>query len=389
LGAKNDSNPSIKPVYLDRYRILTEVKSGHLTQKDAAAALRVSDRQVRRMLVRLDLEGLDGLVNKNTGQLGHNRKTDELRHTVLEIHKERYPDAGPTFFAELSRERHSLNVSNETLRVWLAEDGQHKIETAKPRHRRRRDRKPCFGSMVQLDTSIHDWFSTGEQTNLILFIDDATNRIDGGFYETDSTRANMAAIKSYIEAHGCPISFYVDKASHFKVNRGENAEDILNPLNKDETQIERALSECGVLLIHANSPQAKGRVERKFGTLQNRLVKRLKYDNVKDIRTGNEYLKSYFVGLHNSRFGVEPVSSIDLHKPPTGLDLEAIFSVHVYRVVTNDFTFSLDRVKYQIEAAGNDLHGLRRRKVLIEKRLDGSMRVKHMGRYLLFSTSEK
>ncbi|MDR1657115.1 MAG: ISNCY family transposase [Deltaproteobacteria bacterium] len=384
MGPKQGSNSSIKPLYLERFRVLNEVQSGHLTQLEAANVLGVSDRQIRRMLQRLDAEGLEGLINKNTGQAGHHRKPEEEKDKILKFHRDLYPDAGPTFFADLLKENHQLSVSHETLRLWLDEDGQRESTPAKPRHRRRRDRKPCLGSMVQLDTSVHDWFRTGENSYLILFIDDATNTIDGRFYETDSTRTNMAAMKGYIERHGCPDAFYVDKASHFRVNRGEKSEDIVDPSNKELTQIERALGECGIRLIHANSPQAKGRIERKFATLQDRLEKRLHYDNIKDIDSANEYLKSYYLQLHNAKFACEPMSSINLHKPPIGLDLDAIFSIHVQRVVTNDFTFSLDRVKFQIER-NNDLHWLRRKKVLIEKRLDGSLEVRHLGKYLRFS----
>jgi hypothetical protein len=302
----------------------------------------------------------------------------------LRIHKELYPEAGPTFFAALLKDRHGIKANRETLRLWLAADNQFESSDAKPKHRRRRTRKPCYGSMVQLDTSEHDWLGTAKIHYLILFIDDATNAIDARFFESDGTFSNMVAIKGYIERHGCPISIYVDKASHFKVNKGEKSEDILSLSDKNQTQLERALEECGITLIHANSPQGKGRVERKFKTLQDRLVKRLKYDNITDIIQANEYLKTYYLGLHNSQFTCEPMSSLDLHKPPTGLDLDAIFSIHIERVVRNDFTFSLARVKYQIER-NNDLHWLRGRKVLIEKRLDGTLKVRHLGGYLLFS----
>jgi hypothetical protein len=343
----------------------------------------ISDRQLRRLLKTLDEEGVEGLVNKNTGQAGHHRKPDEEKNNILILHKELYPDSGSSLFSDLLQERHNISVSSETLRRWLAEDGQIEITGGKVTHRRRRVRKPCLGYLTQLDTSDHDWFKIGTVSHLILFIDDATNAIDGNFAETDSTLTNMAAIKGYIERHGCPMSFYVDKASHFKVNKGEKSEDIVSLYNKKETQIERALNECGIQVIHAHSPQAKGRVERKFRTLQDRLVKRLNYDNIKDIRSANEYLRAYYFPLHNAKFTCAPTSSVDIHKPPTGLDLDAIFSIHVERVVTNDFTFSLDNVKYQIES-NNDLHWLRRKKVLIEKRLDGSLRVRHVGGYLLF-----
>jgi hypothetical protein len=213
-------------------------------------------------------------------------------------------------------------------------------------------------------------------------VDDATSDLYGKFYDSDSTRSNMDAIKSYIERFGRPMSIYTDNASHFKVlKKGEKSEEVLCHLDKNRTQIERALKECAITHIHAHSPQGKGRVERNFLTLQDRLEKLLSYDNIKDINTGNMYLEKVFLESYNSSFHKEPTAEFDSHQPCDGYDLDAIFSIQVYRVCTNDFTFSLDGRKYQI-ARKNDLHGLPRRKLLIEKRLDKSIRAKYLDRYL-------
>jgi transposase len=143
MGPKQDPKASVKPRYLERFRILNEVKNGRLTKLEAANALHVSDRQILRLLNRLEAEGIEGLINKNTGQAGHHRIPEEDKQRILQIHRELYPDAGPTFFADLLKEKHDFNVSHETLRLWLAEDGQYEINAAKPRHRRRLAKKPC------------------------------------------------------------------------------------------------------------------------------------------------------------------------------------------------------------------------------------------------------
>jgi hypothetical protein len=211
-------------------------------------------------------------------------------------------------------------------------------------------------------------------------IDDATNTLFAMFHTADSTVTNMATISEYIKRYGLPVIIYSDRASHFSVNKGEKSEDVLSHINVSETQIKRALDDCCINLSFAGSPQAKGRVERLFQTLQDRLLKRMKFDGIKDIETANKFLLDTYLNLWNKYFYVEPVSDFDAHRPATGYNLKSIFSIQVERTVRNDYTISLDNKIYQLE--GKDLTGLKRNKVVIEKRLDGSLRVRFKGRYI-------
>jgi transposase len=365
-----------------RYQVLHEVELGRMTLTEAADILGLSYRQAHRLMKAFKQDGIDGLRNKSVGQPGHHACDPALKEEVIFLAKEEYPDAGPTFLAELLKERHGIEVSRETLRQWLQEAGIREAKESKPRHRRRRQRKPSLGVMVQMDTCTHDWFRNDKKAYLIILIDDATSMVYGKFYDSDSTLSNMDAIKNYIQLHGRPIALYTDNASHFRVNKGEKSEDVISPHDKTKTQIERALGQCGISHIHALSPQAKGRVERNFNTLQDRLEKSLFYDKIKDIDSANTYLKTVSLDSYNKKFMVAPTADFDSHQPVGGLDLDAIFSIQVERVCTNDFTFSLNSRKYQI-AKENDLYGLPRRRVLIEKRLDGSIKAKFKDRYLV------
>jgi transposase len=367
----------------ERFRIISEVKTSLLTQEQAAEMLGVTERQVRRLLVRLDQEGIEGLRDKSVGQSGHHRYPDVVKAHVLDLATESYPDAGPTLLSDLLKEEHGIVVSSETLRHWLNDAEIIAIKTSGSKHRRRRDRRTCYGELVQVDTSCHHWFGKERpKAYLIAMIDDATSKLHAKFHDSDSTVANMATIKEYIEKFGRPVALYTDKASHFKVNKGETSEDVISEANPAETQIKRALDECDITLITAHSPQAKGRVERLFGTLQDRLLKRMKFSDITNIADANKFLENAYCAMWNARYGVEPISAYNAHRSKVDHDLKAIFSVHYRRTAYNDYTFRLHNKHYQIEP-GNALSGLKRSKVLIERRLDGSVHAKHDGRYLV------
>jgi hypothetical protein len=359
-----------------------------MTRKAAAEALSMSGRQLRRILDAFKTDDVVGLRHKSIGKPGHHKIPEGVKREALETAKERYPDAGPAFLSDLLKEGHGIEASRETLRRWLDEDGARKIQESKPRRRRRRERKASSGIMVQMDTSIHDWFRTGIKACLIALVDDATSTVYARFYETDSTMTNMDAIRRYITAYGIPASLYTDRASHFKVNAGEKPEDVLDAQDRRVTQIERASRECGISIIHAKSPQGKGRVERLFSVLQDRLEKRLHYAGIKDVKSANDFLDGDCLQKYNQKYRVNPVADFDSHRPVGQLDLEAIFSVQVLRVCANDFTVSLNGRKYQI-ARENDLHGLPRKNILMEKRLDGSVRARHAGRYLIIHETDR
>jgi hypothetical protein len=312
------------------------------------------------------------------------------KEQVIRLSQTKYPDAGPTLLADLLKEKESINLHPETIRRWLLEK---KLWVAnKPgskKHRRHRERKPCYGEMVQMDSSFHRWLGYLDYDfYLCSMIDDATSRLFSRFYLTDSTETNMDLIKRYITIYGRPVSLYTDRAGHFKVNTPTKVDGILSTQNKLEvtpapqTQIERALQECNIRIIHAGSPEAKGRVERHFATLQDRLIKRMRYEGVRNIESANEFLDGYYLPMWNEKFTQLPTSSFNAHRPSKGYDLNAIFSIQDERVVNNDYTIRFDGKRYQIET--NDPQGrLKRNKVIVERRLDDSLCVRFEGRYLI------
>jgi transposase len=372
----------------DRLVVVRTLSEGHgrrrgLTQAQAAELLGCSERQVRRLLRRYEQEGDAGLVHRSRGQRSNRRLGDATRQQAVELVRERYEDFGPTLAAEKLAQCHGLRVSRETLRGWMVEEG---IWTPRPRkatHRKWRERRACFGEMVQIDTSTHDWFEgRGERAQLITLIDDATSRVYMRFFPTDSTQTNMTIMRDYVATYGRPMAFYSDKASHFKVNRAASVEEELEGLEA-QTQIERALAELDISCLHAHSAQAKGRVERSFGTAQDRLIKEMRLAGIRDIEAANDFLEDYYVPMFNERFAVEPACDIDVHRPCQGFDLDAIFSHQETRTIMADYTIQIDNQRYQIPKA-SAAPGMVKSKLTVERRLDDTLHLRWRGKYLQF-----
>ncbi len=365
----------------DRLVTLRALDAGRLTQRQAAEQLGITERQVRRSLQRFRAQGDAGLVHRSRGQPSNRRLPPEFREQVLAIVRERYHDFGPTFAAEKLAEGHSLRVSSETLRKWMSEDGLWRPKPRKMTHRARRERKDCFGEMGQLDGSHHDWFEgRAPAPVLISTVDDATSRIFARFAPAETSEAVMALLRDYIASFGRPLSLYADRHSIYQVNRPATIEEQLQGVQA-ETQVRRALRELGIEYIPAYSPQAKGRVERSFGTLQDRLVKELRLQGISDIDSANRFLEERFLPAYNHDFARPPARTHDAHRSPDGLDLDAILSHQETRTVTNDYTISYDSTHYQI-ARDSVVAGLRGGKVIVERRLDGSVHVRLRDRYL-------
>jgi hypothetical protein len=241
---------------------------------------------------------------------------------------------------------------------------------------------------VQLDTSIHDWFEgRGEQAVLISMIDDATSRLWSRFFPGDSTQSNMGMIRSYLRRYGRPVAIYADKASHFKTTRRADLEETLQGRSA-ETQIARALRDLGIQYIVAHSPQAKGRVERSFGTAQDRLVKGLRLESISTIAEANRYLRERFLPLWNRRFVQEPAVPADAHRSIEGYDLNRILSVQTTRTVANDYTIKHHGKLYQIRRK-EIRAGLRRSKVIVEEKDGQKIRIRWAGRYLRYKEIDK
>lgn len=370
----------------DRLKVLHEVQRGHLTQKQAGAHFGLTARWVRKLLRRLKEEGDRGIMHQLRGRPSNRQLPAALRQRAVARVQESYRDFGPTLARECLAKRDRIAVSKETLRKWLIAAG---VWKARPRRLKEahtwRPRRECRGELVQWDSSEHAWLEgRGEEPYLIVMIDDATSRLEGRFVPHDSTEENLRMLKTYLERWGRPVAFYTDKAGLFRVNRPANQEEQLRG-QEPRTQIGRALEELGIEWIPAHSPQAKGRVERCFGTLQDRLVKGLRLAGACTLEQANAYLQQEFLPEWEGRFTVQPANPTDAHRRlGRQYDLAAILSVVEERVVTNDYTLRYQGKIYQIARA--DLGGgLRGAKVRVEKRLDGTVAVRFRGRYLAVS----
>jgi len=374
----------------DRLKVVHELVRGRkegrrLTQAQAGALLGLSERQVRRVVRRYQAEGDAGLMHRSRGQPSNRKAPAAFRAEVLRLVEERYKGFGATLASEKLAEHEGLVVNRQTLRRWLIEAGQHEPRRRKVEAHPRRERRSCFGELVQMDTSIHDWFEgRGEAAVLISMIDDATSWLRMRFYPSDTTEANLTELRAYLLRWGRPGALYADKASHFTTTRSRfsGIEEQLEG-RKAQTQIERALGELGIEYIPAHSPQAKGRVERTFDTAQDRLVKELRLRQIATIKEANEFLESYYLPLCNARFTVEPAAPLDAHRSVEGFDLDAICSLQETRAVANDYTIRYHNQTYQITQRPLPA-GLRHSRVIVERRLDASLHLRWKNRYLAF-----
>ena len=365
----------------DRLEVLVQVKEGQLRQSHGAELLGITDRQLRRSMRRWEEEGDAGLIHRSRGRRSNRGIEEGTRRRAVKLIGEHYADFGPTLASETLLERDGIAVSRETVRQWMVDGGLWQTKRRRVKHRQWRERRACFGELVQMDTSEHDWFEgRGEKAVLINLIDDATSRVLMRFFPRDTAAANRRLLRDYIRRYGRPVAVYADKASHFKVNRGSSVEEELLGVEA-ETQIGRALRELDIEYIAAHSPQAKGRVERSFGTCQDRLVKALRLEGISTIEEANRYLEQTFLPLWNKRFASPPANSADVHRSAKGYDLNALLSHQESRVVGHDYTVRYRGQRYQIrrESIGA---GLRGSKVTVEQRLDGTLKLRWRGKYL-------
>ncbi len=365
----------------DRLKVIEQVERGLMSQLKAAEVLRLSVRQVRRIQGRYRREGDGGLVHRSRGRPSGRRIDEAVRRRALQWIERRYWDFGPTLAAEYLAQEAGIEASRETVRGWMMEAGLWRGSRKKRPHRRRRPRRRCLGELVQMDTSEHAWFEgRGEQAVLITMIDDATNGVFQRFFRADTTTANMAILRDYIERFGRPVALYTDRASHFKHTATARER---RALEAHATEIERALAELDIELIVARSPQAKGRVERRFGIDQDRMIKALRLEGIATIEAANRFLESEFTGRMNEKFARPAAEAAEAHRSAQGFDLDAIFSVQESRRVANDCTVQFKGQVYQIEA-GEIADGLAGAHVTVEQRLDQSLRMRWGDRYLAY-----
>lgn len=358
----------------DRLKVLHEALQGHILQREAAEQLGLSERWVRERLRRLRCQGDESLLHGLKGKPSNRALPNEQRQRMLDLYREHYADFGPTLAAEYLAARHGLPLSRETVRKELLREG---LWQAKPRRVKQvhvwRQRRSMRGELVQWDTSTHNWLEgRGPRMYLISLIDDATSELFARFVESESTRSNLDVLRQYLEANGRPVAVYTDKAGHFQVNPGR-INHYGDRSREGTTQIERALGELGIVRIAAHSPQAKGRVERCFGTLQDRLVKSLRLAKTTTLEEANRHLEEEFLPQWKERFTRKPLSAVDAHRPlEAGRDLASILSHVETRQVANDYTVSWQGERWQIPRGAVEV-GLRGRKVRMEARRDGSV----------------
>lgn len=372
----------------DRLVALRKAKKKLITQREAAEELELSIRQVQRLLEGLRERGDQAVVHQLRGRPS-NRKIDERieREAVRILSAPVYEGFGPTLASEYLEQQHGIEASKETVRQWMmrAKLWRGKKQRVKQVHLWR-PRRSRFGELVQWDTSEHDWLEgRGEKLYLIAMIDDATSRLFGRFVRHDSTEENMKLLWSYLEKYGRPLAFYTDKASLFqtaeKRKRDEPGVDK-DPVEMPPTQIGRALRELGITWIAAHSPQAKGRVERNFGTAQDRLVKGMRVAGVRTLEQANAYLTNDYLVWWEREMTVEAANPDDAHRPlEKSHHLAASLSQVESRQVRPDYTLRWGGQVYQIERQAV-VSGLRGADVRVEERLDGTLAVRHRDRYL-------
>jgi hypothetical protein len=372
----------------DRLVTLRKTNKALITRKQAAVELDVSERQIRRMLERLrkigDRSVIHGLKGRRSGRrIGQKIESEAVRILSAPV----YEGFGPTLASEYLRRKHHIDASKETVRQWMMRGKlwRPRKEKAGPIHLWR-PRRSRFGELVQWDTSEHDWLEgRGEKLYLIAMIDDATSRLFARFVRHDSTAENMRLLWSYLEKFGRPAAFYTDKASHFQTAQKHKRDEP--GVEKDSaemppTQIGRGLRELGILWIAAHSPQAKGRVERNFGTAQDRLVKGMRVAGVKTLEQANCYLEEDYLVWWERELTVEPASPDDAHRRlEKNHSLAASLSHVETRQIRNDYTFRWEGDLYQIERT-SVVSGMRGATVRIEQRLDGSLAVRYGERYV-------
>jgi len=363
---------------LRRLHVIQKVLERVIKQVEAAEILLLSGRQIRRIVKRIRSEGSRGIVHRSRGRPSNRKIADRLKDKVIKLYRESYKDFGPTLASEKLLERDGVSISDETLRGWLIEAGDWKRARKRRRHRQWRERKGHRGEMVQMDGSHHAWFEDrGDPCVLMGYIDDANGGVFGRFYDYEGTMPAMDSFERYVRKRGLPLKVYLDGHSTYKSTAKPTIEDELRGV-EPLSEFERALKELGVEVSHAHSPQAKGRIERLFRTFQGRVIKEMRLRGVKSIEEGNKFLEAY-LPLYNKRFSVRPREKDDVHRAlPRGIDLNAILCIKTERTLRNDFTVAHHHKLYQIEEA------TKASKVIVQDRMDGSMRMTYQGRALRF-----
>ena len=356
-----------------RIQIINKAVERRIRQRKAAEILDLSERHVRRLVKRLKEKGIKGLTHGLRGQESLRKIPEEQKEKIIDKYIETYKGFGPTLAHEKFVEREKTIISRESLRQILIEAGLWEISRKSKKHRQWRERKHNRGEMIQMDGSRHNWFEgRGSECVLMAYIDDADGKVYAEFHEYEGTIPAMQSFKGYIKKNGIPLSLYMDKHTTYKATHKETIEDQLEG-KKVLSQFERALEEIAVKVIHANSAQAKGRIERLFKTFQDRVIKEMRLVGIRTIEEGNRFLKEY-LPVFNKRFEVEPASKEDLHrKVESCKEINRALTIREARTVRNDYTIAHEKELIQLKTT----LPLKGKKVTVVEKLNGRMRVEY------------
>lgn len=363
---------------LTRLEVLQRLDEKRLKQRVAAEQLGVSVRHVKRLLRTYRKTGAAGLVSRHRGRRGNNQLDDKVRKQVVQLIRKRYADFGPTLAHEKLTEVHALQLSVESVRqLMIAADLWMPRRAKRARVHQMRTRRACLGELVQIDGSPFDWFEgRAPVCSLLVFIDDATGRLlELYFTPQESFFSYCAALHRYLTRHGKPLALYSDKHGIFRVN-AKNAVS-----GTGLTQFGRALQELDIQSICANTPQAKGRVERANQTLQDRLVKEMRLQGISGLKAGNEFVPQFMADF-NQRFAVVPADPRDAHRPLLLTDdLDRIFTRQESRTLSKNLTLQYNKVVYQIQTARPG-YALRKARVTVYEQPGGDITIRYKGRLL-------
>ena len=367
-----------------RMTLMTRVTGRVLKLSVAAEMMRVSYRQAKRIVRRYRRDGDAGLVHRGRGRSSNRTRPVSERKRAVALYDAKYPGFGPLLASEHLATDHQLVVDHETLRRWLVAAGSWKPQHKKESHRAARERRPRRGDLVQIDGSEHDWFEgRGPRPVMMVMIDDATNTTLARFYPAEDTDAAFDIFERYVRIYGRPAALYPDRDSIYVCTREAHLEEELASLGP-ETQFARAMRELGVELFPAYSPQAKGRVERRHGLFQDRLVKEMRLLGICTIEAANAYLDKTFLTLVNTRYTVKPSDPVNGHRPrPSDATLALVLAWQESRSVAKDWTIRWRNRRLQIEARHRAL-GLPGRRVMVVERHSRTLAICYKGRLLTF-----
>jgi transposase len=366
---------------LSRVEVVQKLSEKRMSQKEAGAILHVSTRQIKRLLKSYRKKGAPGLVSRQRGRPSHNRLAEDVKKRALNLLKTKYQGFGPTLAHEKLVEKEKLKLSDESVRQLMIAEGLWKPRKVKKvvTHQLR-ERRACFGELVQIDGSPHDWFEgRAEACVLLVFIDDATGKlVQLRFVDSESFFSYGHAAESYFRQHGKPVAFYSDKHSIFRVNQPSAGS------HDDLTQFGRAMQELNIQIICANTPQAKGRVERVIQTLQDRLPKEMRLRQIISRDAGNAYLPAFLADF-NQRFAEPPRSDIDLHRPLTAKeDLARILTWQETRTLSKNLTLQFHKTVYQIQTQ-RPTYALRNAQVTVCLNAQNDITILYNGKSLPFT----